>query len=80
MLLAAAGIAAVIMPLARGGERTRPVAAAGPILTDDAAIDAEVERYRAALRAGTICAGCRFANPAGSRYCADCGRPVGDES
>ena len=31
-------------------------------------------RYREALRAGTVCEHCTFANPPGSRFCADCGR------
>jgi hypothetical protein len=49
------------------------------MLADDAAIDAEVERYRASLRAGTLCGRCRYPNPGGSNFCADCGRPLGAE-
>ncbi len=79
LLIATAGVAAVIVPLARGGNASRRAVAAGPILLDDAAIDAEVERYRAALRSGTLCRSCRYANPGGSNFCADCGRPLGDE-
>lgn len=77
LIIAAAGVAAAIVPLARAGDRSRPVTASGPVFTDDASIEAEVERYRAALRAGTLCGRCRYANPAGSSYCADCGCQVG---
>lgn len=41
-----------------------------------AEIEADVGRYREALRAGTVCTRCREANPPGSRFCADCGRPL----
>jgi ribosomal protein L40E len=43
-------------------------------------VEAEVARYREALRAGTICRKCGEANPPGSRFCADCGAdlPVED--
>jgi hypothetical protein len=47
-----------------------PDAAAGD---DGADIEAEVARYRAALRAGTVCRKCGQANPEGSVFCADCG-------
>jgi hypothetical protein len=30
-------------------------------------------RYREALRANTVCRRCGQANPAGSRYCFECG-------
>jgi hypothetical protein len=76
LLIAAAGVAAVVLPLARGGSSPRRAVAVGPKLLDDAAIDAEVERYRVALRAGTLCGRCRYANPGGSNFCADCGRPI----
>jgi hypothetical protein len=36
----------------------------------------EVDRYREALRAGTLCGHCGQANAAGSRFCAECGRPL----
>ena len=41
-----------------------------------ARVEEEVVRYREALRAGTICARCGQANPTGSRFCGDCGRPL----
>jgi hypothetical protein len=39
-------------------------------------LEDEVARYRAALRAGTICRKCGEANPPESRFCADCGGPL----
>jgi cytochrome c553 len=72
MLIAGVAVAAAFWPAIRGN--TGAAAARPTILLDDAAIDAEVSRYRAALRAGTLCGRCHFANPPGSRYCADCGR------
>lgn len=44
---------------------------AGEHVHDD--IEAEVLRYRAALRAGTVCRKCGQANEEGSVFCADCG-------
>lgn len=43
---------------------------------DDAALDADVARYRDAVAAGTVCARCRAANPEGARFCTECGRPL----
>ncbi|MEX0906974.1 MAG: zinc ribbon domain-containing protein [Gemmatimonadota bacterium] len=40
------------------------------------AIEREVQRYRAALRAGTVCTKCGQANPAGSIFCYECGARV----
>lgn len=42
----------------------------------DAVLDAQVARYREALRAGTVCERCEQANPPGSRYCSECGRAL----
>lgn len=39
-------------------------------------LEREVECYRRALRAGTVCGECRRANEPGSRYCAGCGAPL----
>lgn len=39
-------------------------------------LEAEIARYRSALREGTACALCGEANPAGSRFCGSCGRPL----
>lgn len=37
------------------------------------AVEAEVLRYREAVRAGTVCRRCGQANPADSAYCYECG-------
>lgn len=39
-------------------------------------LEADVRLYREALRAGTLCENCSFANGDGSRFCAECGRPL----
>jgi ribosomal protein L40E len=36
-------------------------------------LEAEVQRYRVAVRAGTVCTRCGQANPADSRFCFECG-------
>jgi len=43
------------------------------LLTTDDAVEREVLRYRAALRAGTVCGGCGQANPPDALYCYECG-------
>lgn len=48
----------------------RPVART---FASDGEIRNEVDRYRAALKARTLCERCLTANPAGSSYCSDCG-------
>jgi hypothetical protein len=40
----------------------------------DAEINAEVTRYRAAIKSKTLCERCLTPNPAKSNYCAECGR------
>lgn len=77
ILIATGAVAAALIPLARGLDTTRSAPATGPGFRDDDAIEAEVARYRDSLRAGTLCRRCRFPNPAGSNFCADCGRPLG---
>lgn len=49
--------------------------AAGPADVDPA-LRGEVERYREAIRAGTLCEQCGQANAPGSRFCGECGRPL----
>lgn len=39
----------------------------------DEEIRKEVERYRAAIKAKTLCDRCLAPNPAKSNYCSDCG-------
>lgn len=77
--------AAVLIPLMRrrtavdddrefGGSAATPAPAAPPrdTIADDE-LELEIERYRAAVRAGTVCAKCGQANPADSLFCFECG-------
>ncbi|HEX7117179.1 MAG TPA: zinc ribbon domain-containing protein [Longimicrobiales bacterium] len=75
VLIAVLGAGAVLAPLFSAGRGARRPAGIVPAL-DDEAIDREVARYREAVRADTVCGRCRYANPAGSRFCADCGTPL----
>ena len=50
-----------------------PAAPAGGGAPVSDAIEAEILRYRAAVRAGSVCRKCGQANPAGSAYCYECG-------
>lgn len=68
--IALAALAAVLLPLLR--EKATPAGA------DPESLEAEVERYRSALRSGTICARCAEANPAGSRFCSRCGASLAE--
>lgn len=54
------------------GARGAPLQNRPPPLDDDA-LDAEVARYREAIRAGSLCPRCSEANPRSSRFCAECG-------
>jgi hypothetical protein len=65
-VLALIALGAVAFPLLVGRER----------YLDPGTLDADVDRYRAALRAGTVCDHCREANPDGSRFCTRCGRDL----
>jgi hypothetical protein len=51
-------------------------AAAAPGGNAEPGLRAEVDRYREAIRAGTLCDRCGHANAPGSRFCAECGRPL----
>ena len=87
-LIALVSFAAVLVPLMRrrsgaGDEHefegdppanaAPPAAPAGGGATVSDAIEAEILRYRAAVRAGSVCRKCGQANPAGSAYCYECG-------
>lgn len=50
----------------------RGAAAAGHVVDVDR-LERRIADYRAALRRGTVCEQCLFANPEGARFCADCG-------
>jgi len=75
LVLVIAAVAAVLVPLVRrsAGE---PLESPESVPPDEAAIETEVARYRESLRAGSLCRRCGAANPPGSRYCAECGRPL----
>jgi ribosomal protein L40E len=87
-LIALVSFAAVLVPLMRrrssagdehefegdppvNGALPAAPAAGGAAVSD--AIEAEILRYRAAVRAGSVCRKCGQANPAGSAYCYECG-------
>jgi cytochrome c-type biogenesis protein CcmI len=56
-------------------EAARKEAEGGP--ADD--LEAEIAAVREGLRAGTTCPACAHANPAGSRFCAGCGRRLHED-
>lgn len=59
-------------PVAGGGRG----GAAGVRAGERDELEAEIARFRQALREGTVCAGCGEANPPGSRFCGSCGTPL----
>ena len=61
---------AVLAPVLRGGARGAIDAAS------DATVEQEIERYRAAVRANTVCKRCGQANPPDSRFCCECGKSL----
>lgn len=77
ILIATAAAVAVALPLLRArGSEPVPARSVRPHYPDDDTIDEAVERYRAALRAGTVCERCYYPGPAHSRYCAECGHGI----
>ena len=46
------------------------------VAASDDALNEKVERYRDAIKRGTLCERCLTANPGGSRYCGDCGKTL----
>lgn len=66
--IAVVALGAVLLPLLRKDE-----VRVGPKLSDEQ-LDEQIRTYRSALRNDTLCERCLYANPAKSRYCADCGR------
>jgi hypothetical protein len=68
--IALIAVGVVVMPLLR---KSNP--SAGVQLSDES-IDQQVALYRAALKSNTLCERCLAANPAGSRFCGECGREL----
>jgi hypothetical protein len=68
-ILVLAAVAAVVYPLIRRNPIDR-------VLDDEIKLEARIQSYRDALRAGTVCDRCLHDNPAGSRFCADCGQSL----
>ena len=44
---------------------------------NDEEIEKEVQRYRAAIKAKTLCERCLTPNPPKSNYCSECGKAIG---
>ena len=65
-ILGVVALGAVAYPLIAGHAR----------YAGQAELDDDLARYREAVAAGTVCPRCRWANPAGSRFCTDCGREL----
>ena len=63
-------VISVIVVMKRSG-RVQPVDGAS-----EEALEDEITRYRAAVRANTLCARCGQANPPASKYCHECGRTL----
>jgi len=68
LLIVAAAAAAVLYPLLRRGQ--------DDALNTDDAIERRVAQYREGLKSGTVCDKCYAVNPAGSNFCAECGRAL----
>ena len=61
-------LAVVLAPLLRKEKQ--------PAAYTPAELDADLARYREAMRTGTVCPRCAEASPPGSRYCMRCGRRI----
>ncbi len=59
-------LTAVAFPLIAGVSRYR----------DWTAFEADLQRYRDAVAAGTVCPRCRAANKSGSHFCTECGHEL----
>jgi hypothetical protein len=69
--MAAGPVTPVAATDAGAASAARPKAAPHPTGEDE--IELEIQRYRTALRAGTLCSKCGQANPSDSRFCFECG-------
>lgn len=71
VVVALAVLGFVAWPLIGRRNGTAASVAAAPL--DDQAIERRIREVRAALRRGTVCDRCLYANPEDSRFCAQCG-------
>jgi type II secretory pathway pseudopilin PulG len=74
VIIVVLAVAAVLVPLLRRGGAESLDAEASATGMSEAEIERQVDAYRAALRAGTLCRRCGAPNPGGSRFCHECGR------
>ncbi len=88
VLVGVAAVALVMVPLLRSDRVAQDSGDMEPLPGSDASdamsspdeyVREEVQLYRDALRAGTVCDRCLQANPDGSRFCSACGRQLGKE-
>lgn len=81
LIVAGAVVASALYPLMRASRISSGPEGVGPGgARGDDDLEAEVSPYRAAVRAGTLCSKCGRANPAGSKYCLECGTKLEGES
>lgn len=83
VVLVIAALAAVLYPILRKGDEPagqparRPVqgavATGDPVKSSARELEADVRRYREALRAGTLCRRCAEANGPSAQFCTRCG-------
>ena len=67
-------VSAVSIPPMAAGPATPTVDTTDhPQQYDEDELELEVQRYRTAVRAGTVCRKCGQANPADSAFCFECG-------
>lgn len=65
-VLALIALGAVAFPVLVGRER----------YSDPEELEADIQRYREALDAGTVCPRCRAPSPPGARFCQECGHAL----
>ena len=66
----------VILGVIALGAVAYPVLVGRVQYADAEELEEDVQRYRTALAAGTVCPRCRHPNAADARFCAECGRAL----
>ena len=66
----------VILAVIALGAVAYPVLVGTARYEDAGDLEADIQRYRSALDAGTVCPGCRHPNDAEARFCGECGRDL----